>query len=117
MVSAPPAPRLDPVPECKDCGACCAPPDSSSRHYVGLERHDVDRFPVETRLGMVVNSSHLATKKHESGRRVCVAFEGSLGGSCSCSIYNTRPDACRSFERGSEGCAKARSLIGVGVHG
>jgi Fe-S-cluster containining protein len=105
------------VPQCRDCGACCAPASPSSRHYVGLEQPDVDRLSVEERLSLVVTDAgrgSLATKKGSSGRRVCASFEGTLGGSCSCAIYDRRPDACRTFERGSEDCARARSLVGVG---
>ena len=87
--------------------------------YPDLEEEDVAAFPVEERLRMVVmdgGKSHLSPKKHSSGRRDCTAFEGTMvGGKASCTIYSKRPEACRSFERGTADCAKARLLAGVGV--
>ena len=106
-----PAPVL---PDCSDCGACCAPLDPSSRVYVGLEQADVNRLPLANRPDLVTMSggvSYMTTKKHSSGRRICSAFSGEIGGPCSCSVYSVRPDACRRFERGSADCLRSLSVV------
>ena len=43
----------------------------------------------------------------------CIALEGELGKSVSCSIYDDRPSACRQFEAGSESCLHLREKAGL----
>lgn len=42
---------------------------------------------------------------------VCSALQGSLLSRVSCSIYNQRPEVCRSFEPGSARCKAARRQL------
>jgi Fe-S-cluster containining protein len=53
----------------------------------------------------------LGTKLSANAMKVCAAFEGNAGSTCSCSIYEARPSACRQFEVGSIACREARRLI------
>lgn len=55
----------------------------------------------------------LGTKLSPNAMKVCAAFEGNAGSTCSCRIYEGRPSACRQFEVGSQACREARRLIGV----
>jgi Fe-S-cluster containining protein len=55
----------------------------------------------------------LGTKLSANAIKVCAAFEGTPRSTCSCSIYETRPSACRQFEPGSQACREARRLVGI----
>jgi Fe-S-cluster containining protein len=55
----------------------------------------------------------LGTKLSANGMKVCAAFEGNAGSTCSCRIYEGRPSVCRQFEVGSQACREARRLIGL----
>jgi Fe-S-cluster containining protein len=55
----------------------------------------------------------LGTKWDAHAIKVCVAFEGDARSTCSCGIYESRPDTCRQFEAGSVACREARRLVGV----
>jgi uncharacterized protein len=90
-------------PECRRCGACCF---SASPMFVRVTGDDW------TRLG--VEAARLA---HFVGNR---AFMHMQGGHCTalelkrtaegredffCTIYDRRPEVCRTLERGSAECA------------
>jgi Fe-S-cluster containining protein len=55
----------------------------------------------------------LGTKLSANAMKVCAAFQGNAGSTCSCGIYEGRPSACRQFEVGSHACREARRLIGI----
>jgi Fe-S-cluster containining protein len=55
----------------------------------------------------------LGTKVSAGAMTVCAAFEGNARSACSCSIYESRPNACRQFEAGSAACREARRLVGI----
>jgi Fe-S-cluster containining protein len=57
----------------------------------------------------------LGIRLTDAGRRICIAFEGEVGGRCGCGIYEQRPDACRKFEAGSSLCLEARRAAGLPV--
>jgi Fe-S-cluster containining protein len=42
----------------------------------------------------------------------CVALEGRLGHEVSCTIYDQRPEICRTMEKGSMGCLAIRANWG-----
>lgn len=60
-----------------------------------------------------VTEAMLGTKLDGRGKRVCVALDGEFGDSCSCSVYELRPTACRKFEAGSALCIEARKRVGI----
>jgi uncharacterized protein len=43
----------------------------------------------------------------------CVALTGKVGCGVACSIYNSRPAACRAFVPGSPLCLEARAAAGI----
>jgi Fe-S-cluster containining protein len=108
-----------PTYDCQDCGACCVKPDScEGSEYVYLSKDEAKGIK---RLGLSViqvsGDSHLGTRLHAGvgGMAICVAFKGEVGGSCSCSIYQDRPRACRRFEVGSRPCRWSRRAAGLPV--
>jgi Fe-S-cluster containining protein len=101
--------------DCRACGACCA--DLTGAHgYVPLAPREASRM---RRLGLPVvrgpGASFLGTKADATGRDVCAALSGAVGGRCSCSVYPARPWVCRAFEAGSPGCREARRAVGLPV--
>jgi Fe-S-cluster containining protein len=99
--------------DCRACRGCCAD-RTGALAYVRLIRGEGGRL---RRLGLPVIGTregyYLGTKVAEDGQRVCAAFEGRVGGPCSCSAYPDRPAACRAFEPGSVRCRGARRAGGL----
>ena len=52
---------------------------------------------------------HMPTRRRRNDV-VCVAFRGTIGKKCSCTIYEHRPKVCRAFRPGSKGCKHLRQL-------
>jgi Fe-S-cluster containining protein len=100
--------------DCQTCGACCAN-RTGALAYVRLGRGEAGRM---RRLGLPVvrtrEGNYLGTKVDADGRRVCAAFEGGMGGTCSCGVYLDRPGTCRAFEVGGMECREARRAAGLG---
>ena len=107
--------------DCQTCGARCA-------HYAvedwstigkrgkGIFIGDDDVSHVPAKMVAVYPfsfGSHDAwlRAKRVDGQWRCVALDGQIGVKCSCSIYKVRPDTCRCFEPGSDGCLKARRSV------
>ena len=107
----------EPVYDCQQCGACCLDP-LRGEGYASLDRSESKRMK---RLGLHVVSgaggSALATRAHAGDGRAwaCVAFQGDVGGTCGCSIYQDRPAVCRGFTVGSFHCRQARAATGLPV--
>ena len=110
-----------PTYNCLICGACCAP-EAPAESSIRLSEVDSVRLrgtglPI---LKLDEQDSDppefiyaLRTKPDPNGRRVCVALTGSAGGANSCSIYESRPGACRGFEVGGFFCRQARQRFGL----
>jgi len=111
--------RLD----CQTCGACCVSTWDSPT-YVNLT--DEDRSRLEAHLSASTTRKYigfedeprcdhpsLTTKENRQGHVVCVALRGSVGGRCSCSIYEIRPAACQAFRQRSLECREARKEAGL----
>ena len=116
-------PVSDVQPDCTRCGACCVSTWDSPT-YVNLT--DEDRSRLEAHLAASTVRKYvgfedeprndylsLTTKENRQGHVVCVALRGSVGGRCSCSIYEIRPKACRDFRQGSVSCVEAREEAGL----
>jgi len=108
---------------CQTCGACCVSTWDSPT-YVNLTEGDLSELEANMsprRLARYVGyeDDHrqqypsLTTKENKQGHVVCTALRGSVGGRCSCSIYEIRPSACMAFARGSLGCKGARQEAGL----
>jgi Fe-S-cluster containining protein len=46
----------------------------------------------------------------------CIALTGRVGVSVGCSIYESRPAACRAFTAGSPLCLEARAAAGLSTN-
>ena len=89
---------------CQACGACCA----YSANWPRFSTEDdaaLDRIPPD-----LVNA-------RGSGMRCdgdrCTALKGKVGESCSCTIYEVRPEVCRTCMPGDAECAMARRKWGL----
>lgn len=104
-------PAAAPAFDCRTCGACCAP-QRNDAVYVGVTAADIARM---TRLWRERNVAREAilTKLDPVGRCVCVALRGTVGQRVSCTIYDRRPQECRSFTAGSKECIAARRQAGL----
>jgi Fe-S-cluster containining protein len=117
--------------DCMKCGACCAYYFDEDLWDVGrkgrglfISNDDVSQIPVTIRRRLVVEEPLIPEMPEYSdrwlrGRKVgdhyqCKALEGELG-NCKCSIYEQRPETCRTLEPGSEGCLKARAAFGFSI--
>src|SRR5262249_32189532 len=103
----------DDVGDCQACGACCFSHREGDDAYVPLTRAEGARM---RRLGLPVidrGRPRLGTVPFLGldAFPACAAFEGDLGGPCSCSVYGSRPGACRRFEPGSPECDRARRQL------
>jgi Fe-S-cluster containining protein len=97
------ADTLSVIYDCQSCGACCS--HKWSWPVLRRDRSDAVGIPPE----MVRHDYPLLRTE---GNR-CVALTGDVGVSTGCSIYEARPDACRSFTPGSVLCLEARKAIGL----
>jgi uncharacterized protein len=89
---------------CQACGACCA----YSANWPRFSTEDdeaLDRIPTE-----LVNT-------RGSGMRCdgdrCAALMGKVGEATACSIYDVRPEVCRTYRPGDAECAMARRKFGL----
>lgn len=106
----------DAVYDCQTCGACCAAAPAMTG-YVRLHDIDLERLR-RTDLPILRQEDQwsdwteevyrLGTKVDAAGQRVCAGFAGEVGGVCSCSVYEQRPQACRYLEPGTFACREAR---------
>jgi uncharacterized protein len=99
-----PAPGADETPpDCRRCGACCF---SASPRFVRVTGDDWTRLGREAaRLAQFVGNR--AFMRMHGGH--CAALEigrtAEGGQDFFCTIYDRRPDVCRTLERGSPECA------------
>jgi len=107
--------------DCVRCGACCIS-DWDVEAYVYVDDADIKRLKLAYSDRTVkqllaceddIYERGLATKTNHQGHVVCTALRGSVGGQCSCRIYDARPRACRRFKPGSQECLAARDEAGI----
>jgi uncharacterized protein len=91
------------VPECTACGACCF---SMLPEYVRVFGYDWDRLDERARAftHFLGNRCYL---RLDEGHCAALVIDPS-GPRFTCAIYEMRPDACRSLERGSGACRADR---------
>jgi Fe-S-cluster containining protein len=91
-----------PPTSCTDCGACC---HGDGPHYVrvsGIDYHRLGDAAAEV-TQFLGNRSYMVLVE-----RRCVALSpGFEGRACGCTVYATRPEPCRTLERGSPECRAA----------
>lgn len=107
--------------DCRICGACCTAP-SAMPGYVRLYDIDLERLrgtelpilhSVDEWSDWSEEIDRLGTKIDDTGRRMCIAFEGEVGKACGCGIYEQRPSICRKVEPHSFVCCEARRAAGL----
>lgn len=105
---------LSGVPECTDCGACCF---SELPEYVRVFGLDWDRMD-ERAQTFTDHRGDRCFMRLEGGHCAALVIDP-VAKTFKCSIYEQRPDVCRSLERGSGGCRadrhekKERPLLAV----
>ena len=96
------------VLDCEKCAACCR------KNYVRLEKVDIKRFEDAGREGLLrppftrMDGKKIVLRLLRSGD--CRHLQKDLR----CGIYEVRPEACRTFPMGSEGCLFSREE-GLGI--
>jgi hypothetical protein len=107
-----PSPKTLPsadLPACTACGACCF---STLPEYVRVFGCDFDRMDDRARAftHFLGNRAYLRHDEGHCAALVVSAVSAVSGGGPSfvCSIYEMRPDVCRSLERGSGACRSDR---------
>jgi hypothetical protein len=94
--------------DCETCAACCR------KNYVELEKADVRRFEAAGRTDLLAAPY---TRKKEGKLVLRLLRSGDcrhLRTDLRCDIYELRPEACRTFPAGSEGCLFSRE-DGLGI--
>jgi Fe-S-cluster containining protein len=86
---------------CQTCGVCC-------QAKVRLNNFDIEN--IESQL-----HENGFMKQFPGGR--CLAFRGFVRDSCSCSIYETRPEVCRKVTCDDSFCNVMRKLYGMDIVG
>jgi Fe-S-cluster containining protein len=99
---------LQPNP-CTTCGACCA----FSKEW--------PRFSVETEADIrAIPAAFVSDQGMRCEGNRCSALDGRVGERTSCTIYDVRPEVCRSCLPGDAECNIARARFGlaaiVGAH-
>jgi Fe-S-cluster containining protein len=104
--------------DCRSCGACCVANsdggDVLTYGYADLTEEDVERLSPHVRRqlheNLIGGETRRATRAKElsSGVLACQYLRGTPGQRCSCSIYDTRPEICRTFRVGGTTCKLAR---------
>lgn len=92
-------PTFVPPSDCRDCGRCCF---STLPKYIRVMGVDWDRMSEATREHTVFLENKCFMRM-EGGRCVALAIDPDAR-RFSCSIYEERPDVCRSLERGTGHC-------------
>lgn len=96
--------------DCQTCGACCAA-FRVSFYWAETDAHPLGTVP--SAMTQAVNPHYVCMKGTEKQPVKCVALEGQVGHSVSCSIYSLRSSTCREFEAGTVDCDRARAHYGL----
>lgn len=88
-----------PPGDCRDCARCCF---ADSALHVQVFEIDLDRMGERAR-SFVDKSGQYGFMRFEEGHCVALAADPEAG-TFGCSIYEERPDVCRSLQRGTSGC-------------
>ena len=101
---------------CLSCGACCAA-FRVDFHCADLATADSAGVPVEMTVPLTATLVRMRGTDEAPPR--CVALEGDVGKSVSCTIYERRPGPCRDFAPyaplgiGDDACDRARRRHGL----
>lgn len=92
------------IPECTSCGTCCF---SYAEDYLRVSGRDYERLgdDAERLVHFIENRAYL---RIVDGRCIALGWDSATG-KFRCTIYERRPDVCRSLERGSGQCRAERA--------
>jgi Fe-S-cluster containining protein len=113
MLLSQPAPvSLEPIPSCRECGACCREARDGT---ILIHEEDLVRWRREGATaildGLVPGHfSQMGFPARENGACVHLGVPGLPN---DCTIYPTRGKTCRDFEAGSAQCRTYRRLAGI----
>ena len=85
---------------CQACGACCATDASWPRFSLETDE-EIARIP-EALIAESLSGMRCANDR-------CLALAGEIGKTTRCTIYDVRPQVCRSCMPGDEACLMARA--------
>lgn len=85
---------------CQACGACCATDASWPRFSLETDE-EIARIPE------ALIAENLGGMRCENDR--CLALAGEIGKTTRCTIYDVRPQVCRSCMPGDDACLMARA--------
>ena len=105
--------------DCQACGACCLSSSWGSGREVFVDVSDEDAERIEAKKpgllvplrpqGWYFNPNRFAMRIKNDAHGRCAALRGRVGEKVSCTVYKVRPEACRTFEPGSDECLDARA--------
>jgi uncharacterized protein len=95
---------VDPDNPCQACGACCAYSSDWPR-FTTEDDAALDLIPVA-----LVND-RLSGMRCDDNR--CAALHGKVGVAVACTIYQIRPEVCRTCMPGDAECVMARNRYGL----
>jgi Fe-S-cluster containining protein len=103
--------------DCQACGACCkfGGDVTVEEGEAQVPRH-LTRS-VRRLMGYASWEADCGTRRMARKNDCCIAFRGQVGGACRCSIYDRRPEVCRTFTPGSPDCLAARLAGETGTEG
>lgn len=92
--------------DCQKCGACCA----GGPKWVEVTEADAERLCDHT---LIEGGDIEAFSMKTDDNKRCVALAGCIGVDVACTVYEKRPEVCRTVERGSETCIFSLGLQGI----
>lgn len=92
-------PSWDAPSDCRDCGRCCF---SESPEHVRVFGVDFDRMSERTQAHTTFDGNRCFMRM-EGGHCTALAIDP-VTRRFGCTVYEERPDVCRSLERGSGAC-------------
>jgi len=103
------------APDCRSCGACCTTgaADGEKVPFLPITGGEYRRLPGDVVIKAMVPGMGKVRSLRFVGDR-CAALDGVVGLSCSCRVYDARPQICRVFPPGSTNCLAARAERGLG---
>jgi uncharacterized protein len=105
----------EPAPDGGDCVACgrCCHHEAMTVQLMEIDERRMGPRTLELYTGVMDRPPFFRFVKNEGDR--CGALDVSVPGRHACSIYEVRPEGCRTVEPGSPCCLEARRLGRLGT--
>jgi Fe-S-cluster containining protein len=95
--------------DCKTCGACCHGPNVVVQETDLFRWNDAGKSALSGKKFLHTDRDENLVLRHDVNG-VCVHLRGT-----ECSIYELRPENCRAFPAGGNGCLSKRAARGLSV--